>query len=96
MNNEKAIEKEIQDKGLTAKRLTPADIDTVIEKEYYHRVPETTMTICVLTIRNGFMVTGESAAVSLENFDEEIGKKIAYENARSKVWAFEGYLLANS
>lgn len=96
MNNEKAIEKEIQDKGLTAKRLTPADIDTVIEKEYYHRVPETAMTICVLTIRKGFMVTGESAAVSLENFDEEIGKKIAYENARSKVWAFEGYLLANS
>lgn len=94
--SEHDIEKEIQQKGLTAKRLTPADIDSVIEKEYYHRVPETTMTICVLTIRKGFMVTGESAAVSLENFDEEIGKRIAYENARNKIWALEGYLLANS
>ncbi|MFA5040037.1 MAG: Gp49 family protein [Bdellovibrionales bacterium] len=96
MPSEDEIEKEIQEKGLTAKRLTPADIDAVIAKEYYHRVPETTMTICVLTIRNGFMVTGESAAVSLENFDEEIGKKIAYENARNKIWALEGYLLMNS
>lgn len=96
MSSEQEIEREIQDKGLTAKRLTPADIDAVIQDEYYHVVPNTTMTLCVLTIRNGFKVTGESAAVSMENFDREIGEKIAKENARNKIWALEGYLLINS
>lgn len=96
MSYEQEIEQEIQEKGLTAKRLTPSDIDDVISDEYYHVVPNTTMTLCVLTIRNGFKVTGESAAVSMENFDEEIGRKIAKENARNKIWALEGYLLINS
>lgn len=52
-----------------------------------------TLTFCVLVLRNGFTVTGESACASPENFDAEIGKKIAYENARNKIWALEGYLL---
>jgi hypothetical protein len=46
-----------------------------------------------LTLKNGFNVIGESAAASPENFKEEIGKQIAYENARNKIWALEGYLL---
>ncbi len=91
--SEAAIEKEIQDKGLNAPRLIPAHIDATIVGEAYHVFPGTTLTICALTLRNGFQVTGESAAVSLENFDEEIGRKIARENARNKIWALEGYLL---
>jgi hypothetical protein len=55
--------------------------------------PGTTLTVCALTLRNGFHVVGESAAASPENFDAEIGKKIARDNARSKIWALEGYLL---
>jgi hypothetical protein len=51
------------------------------------------LTFCVLTLKNGFMVTGESAFASPENFDAEIGKKIARQNARNKIWALEGYLL---
>lgn len=53
------------------------------------------LTICVLKLKNGFMVTGESACASPENFNAEIGKKIAYENAREKIWALEGYVLRN-
>lgn len=52
-----------------------------------------TLTFCVLTLENGFTVTGESACVSPENFDAEIGKKIAFQNAREKIWLLEGYLL---
>lgn len=52
-----------------------------------------TMTFCILILRNGFTVTGESACASPENFDPEIGQKIAYENARNKIWMLEGYLL---
>lgn len=109
---EEKIEQEIQDKGLNAPRLTPADIDAVIVDKYYFTAanaqwgadPNTTaligmhkqletLTFCVLILKNGFTVTGESACASPENFDAEIGKEIAYENARNKVWMLEGYLL---
>lgn len=90
---ERELEREIEEKGLTAPRLTPDIIQGVIKDEYYHVVPGTTMTICVLTLQNGFQVTGESAAVSAENFDEEIGRKVARDNAVEKIWPLEGYLL---
>ena len=51
------------------------------------------LTFCVITLKNGFTVTGESACASPENFNAEIGKKIAYDNAREKIWLLEGYLL---
>ena len=51
------------------------------------------LTFCVLVLKNGFTVTGESACASPENFDAEIGRKVAYENAREKIWILEGYLL---
>lgn len=51
------------------------------------------MTFCVLVLRNGFTVTGESACASPENFNWEIGKKIAKSNARDKIWPFLGFRL---
>lgn len=93
MTDEAQIEKEIQDKGLNAPRLTPALIDEAIVSEQYHIFPGTTMTVCALTLRNGYIVTGESAAASPENFDQAIGRKIARDNARNKIWGLEGYLL---
>ena len=58
-------------------------------KEY----PLSLLTFCVLVLKNGFTVTGESACASPENFYAEIWKKIAYDNAREKIWLLEGYLL---
>lgn len=91
--SEQEIEQEIQDKGLNAPRLTPALIDAQIVSADYYVFPGTTLTICCLTLRNGYPVTGKSAAASPSNFDEEIGRKIAYENARNEIWALEGYRL---
>lgn len=104
--DEAALESEIQARGLTAPRLTPADIDAAIVAEHWFRASDAAaalgqpahaalgcLTICVLVLRNGFTVTGESACASPENFDAEIGRRIARENARRKVWALEGYLL---
>ena len=93
MATELEIEQEIQSKGLNAPRLRPADIDDVIVGEDYYVFPNTTFTVCLLTLKNGFNVSGESAAASIENFDVEIGRKIAKDNARNKIWALEGYLL---
>jgi len=63
--------------------------------DYYQEVnsAEHLLTFCVLVLRNGFTVTGESACASPENFDAEIGRKIARDNAVQKVWQLEGYLL---
>lgn len=87
-----AIEAEIQAKGLNAPRLTPAHIDSVIVRAEYH-VFDSVLTVCVLTLKNGYKVTGESACASPENFNAELGAKIARDNARGKIWALEGYLL---
>ena len=92
-NDEQQLEYEIQNKGLNAPRLTPAHIDSTIREIKYYVVPETTTTICSLVLMNGFVVNGESAAASKENFDAEIGRKVAYENAREQIWKLEGYLL---
>ena len=101
---DQAIEQEIQAKGLTAPRVTPADIEANISGEYFFTAADATkdcpqldalslLTFCVLVLKNGFTVTGESACASPENFDPEIGRKIARENAVNKIWPLEGYLL---
>jgi hypothetical protein len=51
------------------------------------------LTFCVLVLRNGFTVTGEAACASPENFDAEIGRKIARQNAEQKIWPLMGYEL---
>lgn len=106
--NDRAIEQEIQDKGLTAPRITLADLEENIASEHYFTAsqgvigsgenvqfgsPLMLLTFCVLVLKNGFTVTGESACASPENFDEEIGRKIARQNAVAKIWPLMGYEL---
>jgi len=110
-----AIEQEIQDKGLTAPRVTPADIEANIVGEYFFAAEDGVkaafsqqdeltrltgyhaelglLTFCVLVLKNGFTVTGESACASPENFDAELGRKIARQNAVAKIWPLMGYEL---
>lgn len=87
------VEEEIVKKGLTAPRITPERLEEVIEQEVYHVFDDSQLTVCCLTLENGFTVTGESACASPENFDAELGKKIARDNAKNKIWMLEGYLL---
>ena len=74
-------------------RLYPENSDNAITAEAYYVFPGTTVTVCCLTLKNGSSVVGGSAAASPENFDEEIGKKVARAQARDRIWALEGYLL---
>jgi len=107
--NDQGIEREIQSKGLTAARVTPQRIEDVIAEEYTFTAASALkgtpgesskacglLTLCVLVLRNGYTVTGESACASPENFNRELGAKIAREHAKQKIWALEGYLLRNS
>lgn len=91
--NETQTEQMIQDKGLNAPRLTPSLIDDAIDKVEYHVFGGTSLTVCCMTLKNGFTVTGESACASPENFNQEIGENIAFKTAREKIWMLEGYLL---
>lgn len=112
--SDKSIGQMIEDKGMTAPRITPADIKANISSEHYFTAldgvdghfrggPEAQgvqnaqslglLTFCVLVLRNGFTVTGESACASPENFDAEIGRKIARQNAEQKIWPLMGYEL---
>lgn len=91
--NEDELEKEIQEKGLNAPRLTPEDIDSKIKSKTFTNLPSGKCVVCEITLQNGFTVRGESACVSPKNFDQEIGNKIAFQNARDKIWQLEGYLL---
>ena len=113
--SDQQIEQEIQAKGLTAPRVTPADLEANISSEHYFTAGQGVsgealsrdeqpyqfcyessldlLTFCILVLKNGFTVTGESACASPENFDPEIGRKIARQNAVDKVWPLMGYEL---
>ena len=102
------VERLIQAKGKTAARVTPADIEANIESYFYFTAAQAAtavdrtidadsplhlLTFCVLVLRNGFTVAGESACASPENFDAEIGRRVARENAVQKIWPLMGYEL---
>jgi hypothetical protein len=76
-----------------APRVTKELLISLIVSAVYIQPEDTTLTVCVLTLKNGTHVVGESACVSPENFNADIGKTIAYDNAFDKIWPLEGYLL---
>lgn len=76
----------------TAPRVTKESIEAKIAKIDFLHVGET-MTICVLTMRNGWTQVGTSASAAAANFDREVGQRYAYDDAFKPLWALEGYLL---
>ena len=95
--NDQAIEQEIQAKGLTAPRVTPADIEANIASvEIVRFVSESGQVLrwAVITTQNGFSVVGKpSCAVSAANDNKELGEKIALDNSKEEMWTLMGYAL---
>jgi len=102
------IEEELIAKGKVAPRVTAAEVWATVDKEYYFTAsngaagagylidrgsPLGLLTFCVLVLKNGFTVIGTSACASPENFDPDIGKKIAKQNAVNEIWPLLGYAL---
>lgn len=71
--------------------LTKDDLKALVVKEYYHRIPDSTVTVCAITLKNGFVVVGDSACIDPRKFDEEICRQVAFDDAIEKVWELEGY-----
>lgn len=92
-----------------APRITPDDVASNIVAEHYftardgcegsnggggtYHVSLGLLTFCVPVLKNGFTVTGENACASPENYNEQIGRRIARENAVAKIWPLMGYEL---
>lgn len=74
-------------------QLTVSDIHAAIARTDYTVLPGSTTTVCQLTLKNGYTVTGTSACVDPAKFNVALGEKYAYEKAFDKVWELEGYLL---
>lgn len=77
------------------KKIAKEELEALIKTEFYIVVPESTMTLCVLELANGFRVTGESACLNPADFDAELGRKYAYEDAFNQLWKLEGYARAS-
>lgn len=95
--NDQSIEQEIQAKGLTAPRVTLADLEAnIADTEILKHVSRSGQVLrwAILTTRNGFAVVGKpSVAVSAENDNAEIGQNIAIDNAKDELWPLMGYAL---
>ncbi len=88
-----SLEREIAAKACKAPRVTLDDVKAEIVGETFTVLPGGRVTVCELTLKNGFTVRGESAVVFIENFNAEIGRRIARENAIEKIWPLLGFRL---
>lgn len=75
-------------------RVTREDINAKITDVAFIHLPNSTVTICSITLQNGYSVRGESACVDPAEYVESTGRNLAYQNAFDKIWPLEGYLLA--
>ncbi len=96
-------------KGRSAPRVSLADIKNAIAGENYFTAGEAcaalnqpasdalnVLTICLITMNNGFTVIGKSAPASPENFSEGLGRELAYEDAVRQIWPLMGYALRDN
>lgn len=88
--NDQELEQKLE--ASPAPRVTKEAMESRIATTDFIRIGET-VTLCNLTLDNGYSVRGESACVSPANYNKEIGERIAYDNAFDKLWALFGFLL---
>lgn len=97
LKTDQAIEKEVVAKGLTAPRVTLADLNAnITDIEIVKHVSKSGQVLrwAVLTTLNGYAVVGRpSVGVSSENDDQDVGEKIAVDNSRNELWPLMGYAL---
>lgn len=95
MTTEVELEQMLVAAGCDRARVSSKLVDKKIQEiEFCRPFPtKAGLVVCTLLLENGFTVVGTSACVSPENFREEVGKQLAFEDAREKIWQLEGYLL---
>ena len=77
-------------------KVTLDGIKAKIKGETYLVLPDGRTTLCILDLENGYTIKGLSACVDPAEFDLNLGRKYAFEDAFKQIWALEGYLLAEN
>ncbi len=72
-------------------KLTKDYLDSLVAHTQYGH--QGLLTICTITVKNGFKLVGTSACADEQNYDTKLGEQVAYQNAFAKLWELEGYLL---
>ena len=67
------------------------DLENLGAQAEYHRIDATTTVVCSLKLPSGFVILGQAACLNPENFDEEMGCELAYQDAMRKLWELEAY-----
>jgi hypothetical protein len=100
INSDSPLAKTDAASGAVAKTKNRISLQSILDKihhiDYYSPPRHPHMTICMITMENGFVATGESAPADPLNYDETLGRQFAYENAVRKLWPLEAYALLNS
>lgn len=74
-------------------RVTVTDMQAKVKSSTYTRLPDSTTTVCQITLENGYTLVGTSACVDPTKFNQALGEQYAYEKAINQLWDLEGYLL---
>jgi len=93
MINDKQLSEQLS--ASPAARVTKEQIEANIDNHDFTRFSDT-VTVCQITLNNGYSVRGESACVNVENYNQSIGERIAYDNAFQQLWSLYGFLLAET
>lgn len=93
MNAVSEEELKTHQKNVGGKRVTLEGLEANIKQTDFYVHPDSQLTICIITLLNGFTVTGESACADPSMFNAEIGQRIAADNAKKKIWPLMGYAL---
>lgn len=75
-------------------KVTLDGIKAKIKGETYLVLPDGRTTLCILDLENGYTIKGLSACVDRADFNIDIGRRYAFEDALRQIWPLEGYLLA--
>ncbi len=81
---------------MSAPQIQMSDLHNKVKHVSYTVLPDGRTTICQLTVENGYSIIGKSACVCIENYNQGLGEKYAFEDAMNQLWPLEGYLLAEN
>lgn len=74
-------------------KLSLSDIQSeIMSVDYIDRPFNTTLTICMITLNNGYTVVGHSACINPDDYDMHIGRQVAYKKAEDQIWGLLGYV----
>ena len=88
------LEEQFEAAGKT-KYVTNAMVDDEILASQYHQFEGTTTTVCLITLKNGFTVLGKSACANPDNFEQELGEKLAFDDARQQIFSYLGFRICD-